>query len=1043
MSKTNKKTQTKKSTSKKITINKQTSTRTQSLKQNTTSPIKTRNIEKKDIHKNVVKQDKNFKEKAIDFIKNNKDNIIVCSLVLLVFIIGIFVVGFLYSLLIAIFILCLNYKNDILFLIKKYILKKNVVKKEVSKDMAKKKTSKKVKKKKKLIFKIIKWIILICVFIAIIAMLGIGYFIYNIIESTEEFDADKLYSQESTIIYDDSGNIIAKLGSEMREKVEYEDLPQVLVDAIVATEDSRFFQHNGFDLSRFLVASIYQVFGVDAGGASTLTMQVSKNNFTDTIATGIEGIKRKIQDIYVSIFQIEEQYTKEEIIEFYVNSYYLGAGAYGVEQASLTYFNKSASELTLAEASIIAGLFQAPSSYNPYTNPDAATERRDTVLYLMERHGYITAEQREAASAISVESLLASTTSESSVYQGFIDTVVDEVKEDLGVNPYTTSLEIYTTMNAEQQEYINYVFNEGGFNWENDVVQAAAIVIDTQTGAITAVGNGRNTDSREGSVDVFNYATDLKKQIGSTAKPLYDYGPAFEYNYANTYSPLIDEEYTYTNGPTINNFDGLYKGFMTTREALKQSRNIPALKTFQTVSNSNITSFVTGLGLSPELENGFLHEAHAIGGYNGESPLSLAAAYAAIGNGGYYTEPYSYTKVVYRDTGEVVENKAVTTQAMSDSTAYMLADILVDTASYALGRYYNVNGIAYAAKTGTTNFDTATFEAFDLPNNAINDLWIASTNVDYSIVTWYGYDSIDPNYVSLFGNTQNSQLFQTIASGIFKDSSGFEMPSSVVEVKIENETYPEALLPSEFTPSDMIISELFIKGTEPTEVSDRYSKLSNVTNLDATLTDTTVTLTWDSITTPNAINTEYLTTYFTDMWADPTSAIATRNSYNTSTIGTIVYKIYAQDSSGNLTYLGQTSDSSFDYKLTTNNNITFLVKTSYTIFTLNASDGATFTFSPTGMDSVISMQLNGDSNITLNIDDVYEPLSTEVIVLENLVDVSDSASIKTTITRKSDNTSSSDMTIDTSLSETYTITYSVTYNDYTETFTRVIEIKES
>ena len=237
-------------------------------------------------------------------------------------------------------------------------------------------------------------------------ILGILFFVY-IASHAPTFDPNKLYHQESTIVYDKDGNVIAKLGAENREIIKYNEMSESLINAIVATEDARFFKHNGFDLPRFTVASAKQLLGKsDAGGASTLTMQVVKNHFTSTVDTGIKGIIRKFTDIYMSIFQVEKKYSKEEILEFYANANYLGGGAYGVEQASLNYFGKHAKDLNVAEASLIAGLFNAPNYLDPYNHPDRAEKRRKTVLYLMERHGYITKKEKEEAEKITVEKLL-------------------------------------------------------------------------------------------------------------------------------------------------------------------------------------------------------------------------------------------------------------------------------------------------------------------------------------------------------------------------------------------------------------------------------------------------------------------------------------------------------------------------------------------------------------------------------------------------------------------------------------------------------------
>ena len=243
------------------------------------------------------------------------------------------------------------------------------------------------KKKRKLL----NILLIIVLTLGILGMLAFGAFlIYIKTEAEPKYEANKLNTKEVSRLYDINGNEFAKVGEENREKVTYEELPEVLVDAIVATEDSRFFQHNGFDAPRFIKATIGQVLkGSSAGGASTLSMQVVKNVFTDKyVDEGLAGIIRKFEDIYLAIFKLESDYSKQQIIEFYVNNHALGGNIYGVEEASQTYFGKSVSELNLSEAAIIAGMFKAPNYYRPNVNPENAAERRKTVLYLMRRHGY-------------------------------------------------------------------------------------------------------------------------------------------------------------------------------------------------------------------------------------------------------------------------------------------------------------------------------------------------------------------------------------------------------------------------------------------------------------------------------------------------------------------------------------------------------------------------------------------------------------------------------------------------------------------------------
>ena len=254
---------------------------------------------------------------------------------------------------------------------------------EGSDDMVKKRGKKKKRKLVKMLLLGGLLFFITCVFLVV-------SFVFYIAFTAGKFDPNKLYSKEASTLLDSNNEVFAKLGSEMRQKISYGDMSEELVNAIIATEDSRFFEHNGFDLPRFLKASFGQALGQNAGGASTLTMQVSKNQYTSNVSHGIEGIKRKFTDIYISMFQIEKKYSKEQILEFYANSYYLGSGAYGVEQASQTYFNKHAKDLNVSEAAMIAGMFQSPVSYDPNLNPERTESRRKIVLKLMRRHGYIT-----------------------------------------------------------------------------------------------------------------------------------------------------------------------------------------------------------------------------------------------------------------------------------------------------------------------------------------------------------------------------------------------------------------------------------------------------------------------------------------------------------------------------------------------------------------------------------------------------------------------------------------------------------------------------
>lgn len=828
--------------------------------------------------------------------------------------------------------------------------KKTTTKKRISKNLEKKEDVKMAKKRKKKKTnkgfgkKLFKGLLMFFLCMMIIGFVAVLLFFSYVVKNAPNFDPQNLYKAESTILYFSDGTEMAKIGSETREKVNYNEVSENLINAIIATEDSRFFQHNGFDLPRFLKASVMQVMGIDAGGASTLTMQIAKNGYTSTEDRGFAGIVRKFTDIYLSIFKIEKKYSKPQILEFYFNSYYLGGGAHGVEQASLNYFGKHASDLSLAEASAIAGLFQSPGAYDLFKYPERATTRRNTVLRLMVRHGYITQEEADMASAIKIEDLLVGK-DESNInneYQGFIDTVVEEIKDDLGKNPYSVSMEVYTTVDKRVQDIINNIMSGKTFAWENAAVQAGVSVTDPQTGAIVGVAGGR--DSSKALSLNRGTSSQFKRQIGSTSKPLFDYAPSIEFNNTSTYTLLGDEEYTYSDGHNISNYDAGYKGLITSREAVVDSRNIPALKTFQKVDKKNIIKMVTNMGLSPELDSTgtFIHEAHAIGGYNGESPLTVGAAYNTFSNGGYYIEPYSYTKIIFRDTDEEYEQKIEKKRVMSEETAYMMYSMLESTTQGAMRNFSNnVIRKRYAAKTGTSNFDQATKDRYGLAGDAVNDLWLVGQTDEFCISLWYGYDKINSSHYTHFGNIQNLYLFSALAKDIFTRDSKVTQPKGVVNVTVERGTI-EPMLPSAYTPDYLKITEMFKKGTEPTKVSPRFGQLENVSGISGSSSGSKVTLQWDKIKTPDMANDTYLTKYYGKVFTKP-HWIQSQVGNHLAVTGTLGYDVYEKNENGSLTLVGSTTSNSIDITPKFKGVHAYIIKSAYSGFKSNASSGVQYT----------------------------------------------------------------------------------------------------
>ena len=900
--------------------------------------------------------------------------------------------------------------------------------------------SKKNKKKKKGRAKnIILTSFMVLGIIFVTCVLSFGLYI---IFTAPDFDSTKLYNKEATVLYDKNGIELTRYGKENRVLVTYNDLPQVFVDALVATEDSRFFQHNGFDAARFAKASLKQAMGnSDAGGASTLTMQLVKNTYTSSEASGIRGIIRKFTDIYMAIFKIEKKYTKEEILEFYVNSQEFGIGGTnygsinGVEQASQYYFGKSVSDLNLSEASLLVGLFNNPYLYNPYRNPEGCTNRRSVVLSLMVRHGYISEAQKEEAEKLSVLSLLKpkEDNSKSNPYQAFIDYVIDEVRSRTGVNPFEVPMAIYTTLDTAMQDIVNDVSNGNGYQFLNDEDQLGIAITSVENGALLAMSGGR------GYTPLGLNRAKVKRQPGSTAKPLFDYGPLIEYNNVSTVHQFFDEPYTYSTGQSINNWDGRYWGLSNLSSVLIDSRNVPAVQAFQQVDKSKISEFVHGLGIDYGDD---LYESMAIGGMsNGISPIENSAAYSTFARGGYYIEPYSYSKIVYLENGKEEEYKYTKKKVMSEETAYMITSILAEggSSSYNVGGNIRINNSDIAAKGGTTNVTASDAKGAGVPDYTTPDHWNVTYSTDYCIALWYGYDKLSSEHylTSNTGTRGRKALMQAIANKIYLPNKRFNRPEGVVEVTVEKETIPLQLA-SEFTPDNLKMTALYKKGTEPTEVSERFNTLENPSNGKATVNGNKIELSWTAIKTPNAIDSNALTDYFNQgygQWAQ--KYYNQRVGYNNSYVGNIGYQIYVKNGNGSLQSIGYTNDNHFTYTAPTAGSYEFVVKSSYSIFKGNMSSGITIKGSAssggqtTNPDSpALTLTLNGSKTICAEVGKAFVDINDPVKVVVDGKDVTASATITAS-------------NVDTSKEGTVNLTYSVTYNGKSSSISRTINVKNS
>lgn len=879
------------------------------------------------------------------------------------------------------------------------------------------------KKRKRKWVRVVFNILAILFLLAAIAGVGVvAWFLNYVVDHAPEFNEDALTMTQTTKIYDAQGVEIAELGTEKREIIKYNQLNEVLVDALVATEDSRFFQHNGFDAPRFIVASMKQAMGQsDAGGASTLTMQVAKNSYNAENANetkGFKGILRKFTDIYMAVFKIEQNYSKQEIIEFYLNNHFLGNNAYGIEQAALTYFNKHANELNLAEASLLIGMFQAPGTYDPFKNPEAAQARRATVLKLMYNHGYISEEEREIANAIPVSKML-DTQKTAQKYWSYINTVVEEAQKRYGANPHTTSMLIYTNMNSEYQQAVDDLMSGRTYDWDNPDVQAGIAVVEAKSGKITAIGAGRN---QEGVYSPTNYATQTVRQIGSTAKPIFDYAPGIEYNNWSTGKLFDDSKYYYSTGQEIRNSDRGYMGIITLRTALAQSRNVPALKAFQQTSQEDKLKMVRSLGITIEKESdqgNYLHEAYSVGAFNGSNPMEMAGAYAAFANGGYFTEPYTISKIKFRDTGEVVEHEEENKQVMSSATAFMITDCLKTAVTNGLSSAAKINGVNVAAKTGTTNYTAQIRYQYGLGDDALNDAWIIGYDPETVIALWYGYDPISTKYwsnpSSALRNRKN--IFNQLGNKIFKkNGQDFAVPDTVVKVGVEatSDVNREPKLPSAYTPQEMIIYEWFKKGTEPTEVSAAYQRLSDVPSLTGSYNDQTktVTLKWGA-------------------GAPPEEDLS-------SLYGELGYKVYMGSS-----FMGFTRDTSFTINNVDNPNTTYRVAQGYSQ-SGNVDSAGTVTSISYKDPANYKASLNVDKSKTYNVGAALDshdanPKTSDVSLTKDGKAVTPNVSISIT-----DSAGNKVAGISTSSPEVFKISYNISYGiSYKETLTRTVTVKSS
>lgn len=725
------------------------------------------------------------------------------------------------------------------------------------------------KKKKTMQRKRVTKIILSLLTVCVIAVICYGvYFVLGIIKATDEFDVNRLVSNEPTEVYDATGTSMGYLGnseSGSRENVTSDQLPQVLIDAVVAAEDSRFFEHNGFDLPRIVSAAIGNIFSGDiTSGGSTITQQLIKNSYWSYAEQNINIWQRKIAEIYLAV-QADRELSKEDILTLYLNKIPFGRGtqAIGIQAACKYYFDKEVSEITLPEAALLAGTLNAPDAFDPYYHIEKATARRNVILELMYRHGYITEEEMNITKEIKVENTLkpSSTTQNAySEYASYIDTVLREFT-DLqesgefpqleGLNPLETPMEIYTFMDPETQAYADQIASGEAFNFGDDNLEVGASVQDSHTGAIVAVIGGRSyagitTPEREAvNLPLINYAFE-KHQPGSSLKPIISYAAAFQYLDWSTGQSISNDVVYDASGKKmdINNWDMSIGGEVQLDYALRNSYNLPAIHTFDDVQKEigldAYLKYVQGFGFDmTESEISSFNSTYSIGNWDvGISPIEGAGAYAALSNSGNYIQPHTINYIVIKDTGEKIDihNAITPTHAVDEGSAFMIQKVL---SSFTKSAYVGTN-IPYniAGKTGTTDWGNLGL-SYGIPEGVARDSWFQCYTEDYAVSVWIGYPGalseaygyyLDDYQANNLSTRLGAQLISQAHKGTTRNS--YTQPSTVTQSTMVKGVTPY-IKPTSDTPSENIITAWFKTSNLPKDTA-LSSQLNPLTSFDVT-----------------------------------------------------------------------------------------------------------------------------------------------------------------------------------------------------------------
>ena len=633
-----------------------------------------------------------------------------------------------------------------------------------------------------------------------------------------DFDVYRITGCDRTsIIYDGQSDVVSRLhGVQDRTWVSISELQPSTVYAFISAEDARFFEHEGVDVIRIAGAIVADIkAGSYVQGASTISQQLIKLSHL----TSEKTISRKAEEAALA-YEMERQYSKEDILEMYLNYVYFGGGYYGIEAAAEGYFGVHASDLTLDQSAMLAGILKSPSGYAPHINYAASINRRNNILRLMRDYGYITDDEKKQASA-GRPTILHDKNEEYSGY--YTDAVTKSAAALMGITVdelIRGGYSIYSAMDSDIQHYCEEMFKNGELFPAEDS-EAAIVVLEPSTGMVVAMVGGR---SYTGGIS-FNRATDIRRQPGSVIKPVIAYAPAFEYLNYTAADMILDEETTFADY-TPSNYGNKYYGWVTVREAVTKSLNVPAVKTLSAVGVYRAKDFAKRCGIEFDDKDDSL--ALALGGFTyGVSPLQIAGAYSCFASGGIYNTPTLIKKITDRNGLTVYEYRQDSRRVMSEANAYILTSMLKSVVTEGTGHRLNTLDIPIAGKTGTVGLA-----------NGNRDAWMAGYTPEYTAVVWQGYDSDRLGLLpsSATGGTYPALMLYELFNHIYPDgrSGDFERPESVKQYSIDAKTLKKqhkVVLANAMTPQSSRVTEYFTEETAPEDVSGYWAVPGSAQNL--------------------------------------------------------------------------------------------------------------------------------------------------------------------------------------------------------------------